>query len=78
VIAVEYTTIARLRAHLEYHQAKRQILAEQLSDLDAAYDAETDCAESYHAGCLETLTAVLGILQGREVILDSEDEGAFL
>lgn len=66
------TLVERLKADLEYHQNVRDQLAGDMSDLDVAYDAETDTAHSFHAGRVEAMGNVLDILLGKEVELYSE------
>jgi hypothetical protein len=67
------TLVERLKADLAYHQAERAALAIELSDLDEPYSAETDTAESYHAGRIEAMDNVIRILLGEEVQLYSEE-----
>lgn len=71
-VAAAVTIVPRLKADLAFHQAKRDELAEELSDLDEPYDTETGEAEGFHAGRVEALGNVIDILLGREVELYSE------
>lgn len=70
------TVVKRLKADLAYHQAERQRLAEEISRLEEPYAAETDMAESYHAGRVEALDQAIRLLLGEEVTLYSETETA--
>ena len=72
VVRVELGLVERLKADRDWHQARRDELAIELSDLDEAYSAETDTAESYHSGRAEAMADAVDLLLGIEKELYSE------